>query len=506
MDFGKSPTLDAFCHKNVLITGTTGFIGKVILEKLLRSVPTVGRIYLLIRGNGQHPTAQKRFFNEVITSSIFDRLRQGDAQAFEAFCRTKIQFVSGELTEPNFGSSDTAFNELAGKIDVVINAAASVNFREPLDDALRINTLSLNTVARLVSVRRIPLVHVSTCYVNGYNKGVIEETVGRPAKGGIPRAAEGYFKVEPLIQTLQDKIATETARHIDSKQRSKALMQLGLQEAHRYGWNDTYTFTKWMGEQLLLQQLQGQSLTILRPSIVESTLQEPVPGWIEGVKVADAIIMAYAREKVTFFPGDRDAIIDIIPADLVANSIILGAAEALREPPAHRIYQCSSSDCNPVRIRDVIRHVQDEAMQNTARYPNLFYRRPQRPFVMVPGWVFNSATRLGFEAISLHSRIWPGRSRKLAEARLSNLEAAMKLARVFSFYTRPRYRFSNVELCALAERMGEHDQKLFPVNAAGMDWQHYLRKIHLAGLNDYALQPKYARVRPRKVHVQTEVA
>lgn len=82
----------------------------------------------------------------------------------------------------------------------------------------------------------------------------------------------------------------------------------------------------------------------------------------------------------------------------------------------------------------------------------------------------------------------------------------MKLARVFSFYTRPRYRFSNVELCALAERMGEHDQKLFPVNAAGMDWQHYLRKIHLAGLNDYALQPKYARVRPRKVHVQTEVA
>src|SRR5690606_11455680 len=65
MDVGKSPTLDAFRNKSVLITGTTGFVGKVVLEKLLRSVPTIGRVYLLIRGNRQHPTAQKRFLNEV---------------------------------------------------------------------------------------------------------------------------------------------------------------------------------------------------------------------------------------------------------------------------------------------------------------------------------------------------------------------------------------------------------------------------------------------------------
>src|SRR5690606_41488011 len=64
-----------------------------------------------------------------------------------------------------------------------------------------------------------------------------------------------------------------------------------------YGWNDTYTFTKWMGEQLLMKGLDGKTLTILRPSIVESTLKSPAPGWIEGVKVADAIILAYARDR-----------------------------------------------------------------------------------------------------------------------------------------------------------------------------------------------------------------
>lgn len=35
--------------KGVLITGTTGFVGKVILEKLLWIQPDVKKIYVLIR-------------------------------------------------------------------------------------------------------------------------------------------------------------------------------------------------------------------------------------------------------------------------------------------------------------------------------------------------------------------------------------------------------------------------------------------------------------------------
>src|SRR5690606_12566407 len=132
---------------------------------------------------------------------------------------------------PNFGLSESVFLELAGKIDIVINSAASVNFREPLDDALRINTLSLQTVARLVSLRKIPLIHVSTCYVNGFNKGLIKETVGGPARAAIPRSTAGYYLVEPLINLLQQKIAEEAARHTDNKQRGRALIQLGLREA-----------------------------------------------------------------------------------------------------------------------------------------------------------------------------------------------------------------------------------------------------------------------------------
>ena len=38
-----------YAGKTVFITGGTGFLGKVLLEKLLRSCPRVKKVYLLVR-------------------------------------------------------------------------------------------------------------------------------------------------------------------------------------------------------------------------------------------------------------------------------------------------------------------------------------------------------------------------------------------------------------------------------------------------------------------------
>ncbi|MDX5300396.1 MAG: SDR family oxidoreductase, partial [Gammaproteobacteria bacterium] len=132
--------------KHVLITGTTGFVGKVVLEKLLRVVPDIGGIYLLIRGNKKHPQARDRFMHEIASSSVFEHLKLEDADAFERLCDDKIHCVTGEVTEPCFGMPKAQFLELAGKLDAIINSAASVNFREELDVALKINTLSLRNI------------------------------------------------------------------------------------------------------------------------------------------------------------------------------------------------------------------------------------------------------------------------------------------------------------------------------------------------------------------------
>ncbi|MBE96937.1 MULTISPECIES: fatty acyl-CoA reductase [Pseudomonadota] len=485
-----SGVLEQLRGKHVLITGTTGFLGKVVLEKLIRTVPDIGGIHLLIRGNKRHPAARERFLNEIASSSVFERLRHDDNEAFETFLEERVHCITGEVTEPRFGLPPERFRALAGQVDAFINSAASVNFREELDKALKINTLCLENVAALAELNSaMAVIQVSTCYVNGKNSGQITESVIKPAGESIPRSTDGYYETEELVHLLQDKISDVKARY-SGKVLEKKLVDLGIREANHYGWSDTYTFTKWLGEQLLMKALSGRSLTIVRPSIIESALEEPSPGWIEGVKVADAIILAYAREKVSLFPGKRSGIIDVIPVDLVANSIILSLAEAISEPAQRRIYQCCSGSSNPISLGKFIDYLMAEAKSNYASYGQLFYRRPTKPFVAVNRKLFDvvvGGMRVPLSIAGKALRL-AGQNRELKV--LKNLDTTRSLATIFGFYTAPDYIFRNDSLMALASRMGKLDRVLFPVDARQIDWQLYLCKIHLGGLNRYALKER----------------
>ena len=478
----------ALSGKRILLTGTTGFLAKVVLEKLIRAVPDVGRLILLIRGSRGCDSARERFEREIATSSVFDRLRAEQPDFLENFFAEKIECLTGEITEPGFGLPASKFVELAARVDVIINAAASVNFREPLDQALAINSLSLHHLTSLARAADAPLIQVSTCYVNGYNRGEMREQVVAPAGAPIPRHRDGYYDVEALIGKLQKKIERIKASVRDPRQLERRLTELGIAESNRYGWNDTYTFTKWMGEQLAMRGMQGRPLTILRPSIIESALQEPAPGWIEGVKVADAIILAYARGKTSFFPAKTDEVIDIIPADLVANSIVLATAEAIAEPDQHRIYQCCSGSGNPILMGDVIRLLEGESKRNWKAYDRLFYAEPKHDFRVVN----NTSFRLMMGAMGAAVTVRTAARRLLGMTEVSRsleaLRTTQTLAITFSFYTQPRYRFHNTRLLALAQRFRTEDSFLFPVDARLINWPDYLCRIHMAGLNRYALR------------------
>lgn len=66
--------------------------------------------------------------------------------------------------------------------------------------------------------------------------------------------------------------------------------------AKRFGWPSTYVFTKSMGEMLLGESRGNMPLVILRPTIVTSTIKDPFPGWIEGVRYI--YIYIEAREYI----------------------------------------------------------------------------------------------------------------------------------------------------------------------------------------------------------------
>ncbi|MYM39742.1 fatty acyl-CoA reductase [Duganella qianjiadongensis] len=479
----------ALSGKRVLITGSTGFLAKVVLEKLVRSVPDIGRIILLIRAGANGSDARQRFERDIATSSIFDRLRAEQPAYLARFFAERIECVTGEVTAPWFGLPSAEFHALARRVDLVINAAASVNFREALDEALAINAQSVEHIAELTHANHAPLVQVSTCYVNGYNRGDMREQNVTPARASIPRHGDGYYDLYALQKHLEHRIAQVRASTSDAAELERRLTELGIAEANYHGWNDTYTFTKWMGEQLAMRAMRGRALTIVRPSIIESTLQEPVPGWIEGVKVADAIILAYARGKTSFFPAKADEIVDIVPADIVANSVLLAAAEAMLEAPATRIYQACTGSSQPITVGGVIELIQGESQRNWQQYERLFYRQPKHNFRVVSRPVFLLLLR----AMRLAATGWSGIRRLLGAGdtpRLEALRTTQLLALTFSFYTAPRYTFHNSSLMALARRFGSEERARFNVDSTRIDWREYLCHIHMAGLNRYALRPR----------------
>jgi hypothetical protein len=201
--------------------------------------------------------------------------------------------------------------------------------------------------------------------------------------------------------------------------------------------------------------------------------------------------MAYARGKTTFFPAKPNAVVDIIPADLVANAIMLAAAEALAAPAAQRIYQCSTGSSNPISVGGVIDRFTGEAKRNWRSYERLFYRAPRHDFKVVSRPAFLLMLRAGGAAASA----WSGARRLLGAGpspALEKVRTTRLLATTFSFYTAPQYRFHNTRLMALAACFGTDDLQRYPVDPGIIDWNDYLCRIHMTGLNRYALRPRSA--------------
>lgn len=198
---------------------------------------------------------------------------------------------------------------------------------------------------------------------------------------------------------------------------------------------------------------------------------------------------------MTFFPAKTDGIVDIIPVDMVANSIVLAMAESLASARQHRIYQACSGSRNPMLVGDFINWVTGEIKQNHKKYQKLCFHRPPKSFHPVNRSVFLSAmagVRMAIETVGRVCKLFGAAGAlRITDA----LNITHNLSVVFSFYTSPRYCFHSEKLVSLAERMSESDRDMFPVDAQMIDWQDYVCQIHVPGLNKYALRDR------RKIHV-----
>ncbi|XP_026400490.1 probable fatty acyl-CoA reductase 4 [Papaver somniferum] len=86
-----------------------------------------------------------------------------------------------------------------------------------------------------------------------------------------------------------------------------------------------------MGE-MIINRLKGNlPVVIARPTLVSSTYREPFPGWIEGFKTFDPIVISIGRGMLPCFPGNPESFLDIIPGDMVVSAVIMAMMNHLLE-------------------------------------------------------------------------------------------------------------------------------------------------------------------------------
>jgi len=138
------PPLEQTLRKRrILLTGATGFLGKVFLELLLRWHPEIDRVYLLIRGDRR--SSQGRFRREILDSPVMSPLREHLGDRFDSYLESKIAVVSGDITDEGL-LSDDAEPLKRGSLDAVVHSAGLVNFEASLEEALAVNTAGVANV------------------------------------------------------------------------------------------------------------------------------------------------------------------------------------------------------------------------------------------------------------------------------------------------------------------------------------------------------------------------
>src|SRR5258708_6067076 len=82
--------------KRIFITGATGFLGRVLVEKLLWSAPEIGKLLLLIRADRDRG-AEERLNQDVFGAELMDRLRALHGDDFEAWVASRVEAGPGDI-------------------------------------------------------------------------------------------------------------------------------------------------------------------------------------------------------------------------------------------------------------------------------------------------------------------------------------------------------------------------------------------------------------------------
>ena len=148
-----------FDLSNVLLTGTTGFLGVHILRELFDE-KNIKKIYCLIRRKNNKNAVERihstleYYFSKDIAKSMFN----------------KIEIIQGDFEVEKLGLSDKCYNSLLDKITTVIHCGANVKHYGKYDKFYKSNVLGTTHLIEFCKKSNAKLAHISTISVGGFSK------------------------------------------------------------------------------------------------------------------------------------------------------------------------------------------------------------------------------------------------------------------------------------------------------------------------------------------------
>ncbi|GAB0090386.1 Fatty acyl-CoA reductase [Sergentomyia squamirostris] len=429
-----------FIGKTIFITGGSGFLGKVLIEKLLRVCPEIKKIILLVRTKkGKDP--QQRLL-DIFANPLFDGLKE--SRGLDNLLE-QCSVVGGDVTLPDLGISPEDREMLAEEVSIIYHCAATIRFDETLKKAVLLNTRGTKLMIQLARECKqlAMLCHVSTAYCHLHEKHLLEKPYDPPANP---------HKIINVVEWLDESTVDAMTEKI-----------LGTLP-------NTYAFTKALGEGLVVETMDELPSVILRPSIVIPIYREPLPGWTDNINGPTGLLIGAGKGVIRTMYCDSDGYGDYLPVDIAVNCMLLATWNFIENNDrTRRIYNVTSSSEIKVSWNQVIEMGREIVttkvpLNGVMWYPGgsmktnrLYHNFCLIMYHFLPAIVIDALLFcLGYKPILIrvHKRILKG-------------------FQVFEYYANNQWDFDNSNARYLRTKINKHEKEIYKIDAEDLDMMEY---------------------------------
>ncbi|XP_066587306.1 fatty acyl-CoA reductase wat-like [Prorops nasuta] len=457
IDLKQSQIRQFYAGQTIFLSGCTGFIGKCVVEKLLRSCPEIKKLYLLVRQRKDEQTIQDRL-KYYFTNIIFEKLHKTYPNFME-----KIEPVKGDLMLPGIGLSAEDRKRLASEVNLIIHNAANVQFDEQISRALAINVLGTKEMLDLACEceHLKGFLYVSTGYSHCYMKNIEEQ----------------YYRPPADLKMVQDMLQAD-------KENASGLSNEAIAAAIE-PWPNTYTFTKATAEGVVYDYGRRVNFpcAIYRPTIVLATYKEPIAMW-SGNKNGPALSFMATCLGIIHACFLHRYPLDMCPADMATNALLASIWDAVTNKTDEKktqYYNYGSSTTNPITIEEMEHLTYEDRIRNPS-IKNVWILWGVLPKTLVGFYFFHFFFHCIPAFLADLFIMVQGKKPMF----LPILFRVQKHLDKLFYFANGNWRIYITQMLKVVDRMNEADRALFFCDMRIFDWADYMDR-YWSGIRLYLM-------------------